>query len=126
MNFKETDGFRKDLKQLQKKFRSLSQDLELFKKLITAEPMGNGRNFAILHDSGPIKIIKARLFCRSLLRSSLRIIYAYCEKTGEIAWIEFIELYFKGQQVREDQKRIQDYLKSKISPGGPGRSDIDK
>jgi hypothetical protein len=59
-----------------------------------------------------VTIVKARLFCQSLKRNSLRIIYAYIEKSAEIEFvgIEFIELYFKGDKEREDAERIKRYL----------------
>jgi hypothetical protein len=114
MIFKETKKFEKDLKQLYKKFRSIAEDLELFKKLVAKIPLGNNRHFAVLHVVRDVKIIKARMSCRSLKNSSssLRVIYAYHEKTDEIELIEFIELYSKGHKEREDQARIQEYIES--------------
>jgi len=54
-----------------------------------------------------VKIIKGRLFCRYLKGSSLRIVYAYCENKH---MIEFIQLYFKGDEESEDHGRIKNYL----------------
>ena len=114
MNFKETKEFGNDFKKLNKKFRSLPEDLERLKKLLTKEPLGVGKNFAVLHNSPGLNIVKARLACKYLKNSasSLRIIYAYHEDTKEIELIEFIELYFKGNKPREDFSRIQDYIKN--------------
>ena len=58
-------------------------------------------------------ILKARLFCRTLKGSSLRIIYAYIEEKSQVEFvgIEFVELYFKGDKENEDSKGIQEYLR---------------
>lgn len=112
---KRTPEFERDLKQLSKKYRSLPDDLEEFLRVISLQPRGAGKNFAVLTVQGAITIIKARLFCRALKGNTLRIIYAYIEETNEVEFvgIEFIELYFKGDKENEDQKRIQEYLSIK-------------
>ncbi len=92
ISFKETNEFSNDFKRRAKKYRSLPDDLGLFKRIITKAPIGTGRHFVILHIQKNLKIIKARFFCRYLKGSSLRIIYAYCEKEN---YIEFIELYVR-------------------------------
>lgn len=107
MGSSETHQFRNDLRRLTKKYRSLAEDLKEFRKVIDAVPCGTSRHFAVLHDTGDLKIIKARLFCRYLRGSSLRVIYAYREQ-GEC--IEFIELYFKGEKGMEDVGRIRAYI----------------
>ncbi len=107
MNFKETDDFKKDFKRLSKKYLSLSDDLLEFKKVITKFPSGNSKHFTSLRIQGTITIIKARLFCRYLKGSSLRIIYAYHK---EKHLIDFIEMYFKGDKEKEDRKRISKYI----------------
>lgn len=111
MNFKETDEFRKDFKKLNKKYRSLPGDLYELKKILKKKPTGVNRNFANLHITKNFRIIKARLYCKSLKRSSIRVIYAYHHKTKEIEFIEFVELYSKNKQNRENQRRIWKYLK---------------
>ncbi|MBU0706291.1 hypothetical protein KJ657_03375 [Patescibacteria group bacterium] len=114
MNFRETKEFENDFKKLNKKFRSLPEDLERLKKLLTKEPLGVGKHFAVLHNSPSLSIVKARLACKYLKNStsSLRVIYAYHEETKEIELIEFIELYFKSSKAREDFARLQEYLKA--------------
>lgn len=108
MNFSETAEFSKDLKRLVKKYRSLLEDLEEFKRVVAAVPLGSSKHFAVLHHRGDVRIIKARLFCRYLKGSSaLRIVYAYHEK---VRLISFVELYFKGEGARENVIRIQRYL----------------
>ena len=107
MNFSETTEFQKNFKRLSKKYRSLSEDLLEFKKVVAELPLGSGKHFIILSSQGEIKIVKARFFCRYLKGSSLRVIYAYREKD---AAIDFIEIYFKGEQVSESRLLIKNYL----------------
>lgn len=103
--------FDRELKKLTKKYKSLPNDLKLFKKILAESPEGNERHFACLTKTDAFVVIKARLFCQYLKGSSLRIIYAYWKAKGSV---EFIELYFKGDKETEDTARIKAYLKSKI------------
>lgn len=107
INFDELPEFSKEFKKYSKKYLSLSQDLEEFKKVLTHFPLGVGRHFNILAQKDTIKIIKARFFCRYLKGSSMRIIYSHDE--SKITFI-FIELYFKGDKPNEDRRRISDFL----------------
>lgn len=112
MNFKQTIKFGKELKKLSTKYQSLNEDLETFKRLIKTEPLGVGRHAAVLYKEDNLYIVKARLFCKTLKSSSLRLIYAYNKETGNVELIEFIELYSKVNKDREDQERIKIYIKS--------------
>lgn len=100
--------FGKDCKRLGKKYLSLPDDLELFKKVLEEVPLGTDKHFALLFQNTELKIAKARFFCRFLKKNTLRIIYAYHFSKRQIV---FIELYFKGDQNREDKRRIGDYIK---------------
>ncbi|MCK4781422.1 hypothetical protein KAS79_00655 [Candidatus Parcubacteria bacterium] len=113
MNFRNTQEFQKDFKKLSKKFKTLDSDLAEFKKVLNEAPLGIGKHFNIVTKTDSISIVKARLFCRSLRKKDLRIIYTYIEnhQTVELIGIEFIEMYFKGNKENEDRKRIKDYLK---------------
>ena len=113
-NCRQTPEFQKDFKKLAKRYRTLADDLVVFESVINTKPLGFGKNFVVLARQKGIVIVKARLFCRSLKRNSLRIIYAYAEQSLEIklVGIEFIELYFKGDKEREDGERIKSYLDS--------------
>lgn len=108
MNFSEIGQFQGEFKRLSKKYRSLPEDLDEFRKVVSAIPHGVSKHFAVLHREDDVIIIKARLFCRFLRGSSLRIVYAYHEQTEDIV---FIELYYKGEKKSEDQKRIISYLR---------------
>ena len=109
MNFNEADEFSKDFKRLSKKYRSLHDDLLEFKKVVTAFPLGSGKHFNIITKTEQVTVMKARLFCRYLRGSSLRIIYAL---DATITKIEFIQLYPKNEQEDEDCDRIKEYLKN--------------
>ncbi|MEK7644017.1 MAG: hypothetical protein AAB390_01805 [Patescibacteria group bacterium] len=111
----QTLEFQKDYKKLAKRYRTLADDLAVFENVVAIKPLGFGKNFVVLARQKGLVIVKARLFCRSLKRNSLRIIYAYTEQSLEIepVGIEFIELYFKGDKEREDSERIKLYLESR-------------
>ena len=109
MNFNELPEFQKEFKRLGKKYKSLSDDLKEFCDVISAVPLGNGKHFNVITKNEQCAIVKARLFCRYLKGSSLRIIYAFhCENCK----VDFIEIYFKGEKENEDRDRIKGYLKN--------------
>lgn len=109
ISFNELLEFSKEFKRLAKKYRSLPDDLEEFKRVITVVPLGNSKHFNVITKNEQCAVVKARLFCRYLKGSSLRVIYAfYCA----ISKVEFIEIYFKGNKENEDRERIKEYLKN--------------
>lgn len=108
-NYNELPEFSKEFKRFSKKYKSLPDDLEEFKRIIEVAPLGNSKHFNIVTRNEQCTIIKARLFCRYLKGSSLRIIYAfYCQSCK----VEFIEIYFKGDKANEDRERIKEYLEN--------------
>jgi len=109
MNFNELYDFSKECKRLAKKYKSLPNDLQEFKNVISVVPSGNSKHFNVITQTESVKIIKARFFCRYLKRSSLRVIYSYIEEQKKI---EFIEIYFKGNKENQNKERIRQYLKS--------------
>ncbi len=115
--YRETSEFQRDLKFLQKKFRSLTDDLE-FAKIATIEPYHEGLEYInsifLIPNfcTDKIKICKLKKFaCKSLkgrgAKSGIRIIYAFYPATTTV---EFIEIYFKGESENESKQRIKDYL----------------
>lgn len=115
--------FEKDLKKLVKRFSSLEEDLRMFVKVaLNAYHKQNIDSKAIFHISDlgikSPKIYKAKKFaCKALkgkgAQSGIRVIYAYHEEED---WIEFIELYYKGDKESEDRGRIKSYYhKNEIS-----------
>jgi hypothetical protein len=114
MTFEELAEFRKDLKGLLKKNRTLNDDLEVVKRVLEIIP--NERPpFSFRIDNLGIKtcIIKVKkIACKALkgrgVNSGLRLIYAYFEKEQRII---FIELYHKNNKENEDRQRILENFK---------------
>ncbi len=109
MNFDELLDFTKEFKRLAKKYRPLSNDLDEFKRVVVVAPLGNSKHFNVITKTEQCTIVKARLFCRYLKGTSLRIIYAFHYQSCKI---DFIEIYFKGDKESEDRERIKEYLKN--------------
>jgi mRNA-degrading endonuclease RelE of RelBE toxin-antitoxin system len=112
--------FEKDLKKLVKRFSSLEEDLRMFVKVaLNAYHKLKIDSGAIVHISDlgiqSPKIYKSKKFaCRALkgkgAQSGIRVIYAYHEEED---WIEFVEIYYKGDKESEDRERIKDYYNKK-------------
>lgn len=115
----ETSLFKKDLKKLLKRFRTLEEDLIVAKRdAIELFHIKNLDNRSIIPIIGfcseEIKIYKIKKFaCKSIKNrgamSGIRVIYALKEK--ELV-IDFIEIYFKGDKENEDKERIKLYLRN--------------
>lgn len=108
-HFEQLPEFEKEVKRLGDKYPSLFDDLKKFEKLLDVYPTGTGKNFTIIHYTEAIKVVKARLACKSLKARSIRIIYAYHNST--ITFV-YLELYYKGDKENEDRERIKEYLKN--------------
>ncbi len=118
INYEETLEFQKDFKKLSKKFRTLSEDLEVAKsnaiELLHTHEINNRSIFFIPNFcSERIKVCKLKKFaCRSLKgkgnKSGIRIIYVFLEKPKRVI---FLEIYFKGKKQKEDFDRVKKYLK---------------
>jgi mRNA-degrading endonuclease YafQ of YafQ-DinJ toxin-antitoxin module len=109
MIFDELDEYKKDVKQLLKKYRTLPDDIEVVKKVLTISP--NERppfSFRINDLALENCVIKVKkIACKSLkgrgVNSGLRLIYAWFEQEQKIV---FIELYHKSDKANEDRQRI--------------------
>ena len=99
MTFDELAEFKKDLKSLLKKYRTLNDDLEVVKSIL--EVMPNDRppfSFRIDNLGLETCVIKVKkIACKSLkgrgVNSGFRLIYAHFENEQKIT---FIELYHKN------------------------------
>ncbi len=114
MQFEELSVFKKDLKQLLKKFRTLNDDLDVVKQDLNDEP-GESPPFSYRINGLGIEtcVIKVKkIACKALkgrgVNSGLRLIYAYYEKEEKIV---FVELYHKNDKENEDKQRIIDNFK---------------
>ena len=108
-NYNELPKFSKEFKRFAKKYKSLLSDLEEFKRILNVAPLGNSKHFNIITRDEQRAIIKARLFCRYLKGSSLRIVYVFHFQSCKV---EFIELYSKANKPNEDRGRIKEYLEN--------------
>ena len=77
MNFKFYYKCYKEFRKLLKKYRTLSKDLERFYKSLFSVNFKENKKFAILCEDNDYLIIKARLFCQTLTKNTLRIIFVY-------------------------------------------------
>lgn len=109
MNFEELPEFTKDLKTLLKKYRTLTEDLAVVKKVLNVSPDERPPfSFRIEGLGLSACVIKVKkIACRSLkgrgVNSGLRLIYAHFKEDGKII---FIELYHKNEKENEDRQRI--------------------
>jgi mRNA-degrading endonuclease YafQ of YafQ-DinJ toxin-antitoxin module len=114
MTFDELTEFKKDLKSLLKKYRTLNDDLYIVKKVLEIMP-DERPPFSFRFDNLGLKtcIIKVKkIACKALkgrgVNSGLRLIYAHFQEEQKIT---FIELYHKNDKENEERQRIIDNFK---------------
>ena len=114
MKFEELGEFKKDLKQLLKKFRTLNDDLDVLKKVLEVDPDERPPfSFRIADLSIITCVIKIEKIASKSLKgrgvnSGFRLIYAWFEEEQRIV---LIELYHKNDKENEDRKRIFKYFR---------------
>ena len=109
MKIEKLPEFRKDMKRLLKRYRTLNDDLEvvmtILKKKPDERPPFSYRIEGLGLETCIIKIKK--IACKSLkgsgVNSGLRLIYAYFPDEQRIV---FIELFHKNEKLNEDRRRI--------------------
>ncbi len=113
--FLQVDEFKKDLKKLNKKYKSLNNDLKSnFCEVLDSElPNHLPGAFRIsgLGEEVKVPIYKLKHFrCKSLKgkgsRSGIRVIYAYEQDKDKVT---LIEMYHKSKQENENRERILKY-----------------
>lgn len=114
MTFGELDEFKRDLKNLLKKYRTLNHDLDVVKRVLEVVP-DERPPFSFRIDNLGLEtcIVKVKkIACRSLkgrgVNSGLRLVYAYFPESNRIT---LIELYHKSEKESEDRQRIMDNFK---------------
>jgi len=114
MRFSETSEFSKELKRYSKKYRSLTNDIEIFRTLIgssealEAVHFFEGSQATKLQVSDGYEVIKARLDCADLgSKQVLRVVYIITKQS-----VLLVELFSKSKKDREDSQRIKQYLKN--------------
>lgn len=114
MIFDELDEYKKDLKQMIKKYRTLADDLDVIKKVLAINPDERPPFSYRISDLGleTCVIIVKKIACKALkgrgVNSGLRLIYAWFEKEKRIV---FIEIYHKNDKAVEKKERIKGYFK---------------
>ena len=109
MTFEELTEFKKDLKNLLKKYRTLNDDLDVVKQVLTTAPEERPPfSFRIDNLGLETCVIKVKkIACKALkgrgVNTGLRLIYAYFESESKIV---FVELYHKNDKENEDKQRI--------------------
>ncbi len=114
MTFEELSEFKKDMKTLLKKYRTLNEDLEVVKKVLEVTP-DQRPLFSFQIDNLGLEtcIIKVKkIACKALkgkgVNTGLRLIYAHFQNEQKIT---FIELYHKNDKENEDRNRIMNHFK---------------
>lgn len=109
MIFDELAEFKKDLKTLLKRYRTLNDDIGVVKQVLEVSP-DERPPFSFRIDNLGLEtcIIKVKKIASKALKgkgvnSGLRLIYAYFPKEQKIT---FIELYHKNDKENEDRERI--------------------
>lgn len=109
MIFEQLPEFDKDLKSLIKRYRTLKDDLDVVRQILTLFP-DERSPFSFQLDNLGIQtcIIKVKkIACKALkgrgVNSGLRLIYAYFPEDAKII---MVELYHKTDKPSEDRQRI--------------------
>lgn len=114
MTFDELAEFKKDLKNLLKKHRTLNEDLEVVKKVLEVTPDERPPFSFRIDNLGletciiKVKKIASKCFKGRGVNSGFRLIYAHFEAEQKIT---FIELYHKNDKENEDKQRILNNFK---------------
>jgi len=117
LEFFEHNAFKRDVKRLLKKYRTLKDDLSVFRQVLClAHETGEHRpeDLGMLPLAGlsiPVKdvYIAKKFACRALkgsgARSGIRVVYRF---NRDLRRIEFIEIFHKNDKPIEDKDRIEE------------------
>lgn len=114
MIFDELIEFKKDLKSLLKKYRTLNEDLNVVMKVLEVSPEERPPFSFRIDNLGietcviKVKKIASKCFKGRGVNSGFRLIYAYFKAEKKIV---FIELYHKNDKENEDRERILNNFK---------------
>lgn len=114
MIIEELDEYRKDLKRLSMKYRTLQEDLEVVKKVLFVNPKERPPFSFRINDLGletcviKVKKIASKSFKGKGVNSGFRLIYAHFEREERVV---LIELYHKSNKEIEDKDRIYNNFK---------------
>ena len=114
MIIQELEEYKRDLKKLSKKYRTLKEDMGVVKKVLTVNPKERPPFSFRIDNLGietcviKVKKIASRSFKGKGVNSGFRLIYAHFEDDDRIV---FIELYHKSKKDIEDKERILNNFK---------------
>jgi mRNA-degrading endonuclease RelE of RelBE toxin-antitoxin system len=114
MIIEELDEYRKDLKRLSMKYRTLQEDLEVVKKVLFVNPKERPPFSFRINNLGletcviKVKKIASKSFKGKGVNSGFRLIYAHFEREERVV---LIELYHKSNKEIEDKDRIYNNFK---------------
>jgi hypothetical protein len=121
INYEETPEFGRDFKKLQKRFKSLGEDIAVVKKaVIELYHLQNIDNRAVFpipqFCCDTVRLFKIKKFaCKALkgrgVQSGIRVIYAYFPGAERVV---FLEIYFKQDQEDMDLRRARGFLKRNL------------
>lgn len=114
MKIEELDEYKKDLKKLSKKYRTLPEDIEVVKKVLFVNPNEKPPFSFRIDNLGidtcviKVKKIASKSFKGKGVNSGFRLVYAHYEKENRIV---LIELFHKSKKEIEDKDRISNNFK---------------
>jgi mRNA-degrading endonuclease RelE of RelBE toxin-antitoxin system len=109
MKIEELEEYKKDLKKLSKKYRTLPEDIDVVKKVLFVNPKERPPfsfridNLEIETCVIKVKKIASKSFKGKGVNSGFRLIYAHFENENRIV---LIELFHKSKKEIEDKDRI--------------------
>ena len=109
ISFEELPEYKKDLKRLLRKYRTLNSDIEVVCKDLNDEPGASPPYSFQIEGLGittcviKVKKIASDSFKGRGVNSGFRLVYAYFEREERIV---FVELYHKNEKENEDRERI--------------------
>jgi len=109
MIIQELEEYKRDLKKLSKKYRTLKEDMGIVKKVLTVNPKERPPFSFRIDNLGietcviKVKKVASRSFKGKGVNSGFRLIYAHFENNKRIV---LIELYHKSKKDIEDKERI--------------------
>jgi hypothetical protein len=114
MTFEELPEYKREIRDLAKRYRTLNEDVQIVKKVLAVSsderPPLSFRIDGLGVTTCVVKIKK--IACRALkgkgVNSGLRLIYGFFKNEEKIV---FIQLYDKNDKVSEDRQRIIKYFK---------------
>lgn len=122
MIFEELEAFQRDLKALQKRYRSLAEDLVVVKQILAVFPDARPPFSYQLSGVGDGRcVVKVKkIACKAMkgkgVQTGLRLVYAYFPDSERIV---FLEIYHKSDQEIETKHRIMEFLDAEESTSIP-------